>query len=45
MHTIEEFNAINGEPENNILILPTIGGDLVALVQALLGVSLDTSQH
>ena len=45
MHTIEEFNAINGEPENNILILPTIGGDLVALVQALLGVSLDMSQH
>ena len=43
MHNIEEFTAINGEPENNILILPTIGGDLVALVQALLGVSLDTS--
>jgi len=43
--TIEEFNAIMGEPEVNTLILPTIGGDLIALVQALLGVSLDTAQH
>ena len=35
--TIEEFNATMGELEVNSLILPTIGGDLVALVQALLG--------
>ena len=39
--TIEEFNAIMGELEVNTFILPTIGGDLIALVQSLLGVSLD----
>ena len=43
--TIEEFNAVMGELEINTLILPTIGGDLAALAQALLGVSLDMAQH
>ena len=41
--TIEKFNAIMGEPTVNTLILPTVGEDLIALVQALLGVSLDTA--
>ena len=40
--TIEEFNAIMGESEINTLILPTTDGDLLALAQALLGVSLVT---
>ena len=39
--TLDEFSAIMGEPKVNTLILPTIGGDLLALVQPLLGVSLD----
>lgn len=43
--TIEELNAIMGEPKVNTFILPTTGGDLVALVQALLRISLDTAQH
>ena len=34
-----------GESEVNTLILPTIGRDLLALVQALLEVSLVTAQH
>ena len=32
-----------GEPTVNTLILPTVGEDLIALVQAPLGVSLDTA--
>ena len=43
--TLEEFSAIMGEPEVSTLILPTIGGDRFALVQALLGVSLNMTQH
>ena len=42
---LEEYNAIMGELIVNTLILPTIGKDLIALVQALLGVSLDMVQH
>ena len=34
-----------GEPEVNTLVFPTMGGDLPTLIQALLGVSLDTSKH
>ena len=40
--TLEEFSAIMGEPKVSTLILPTIGRDLLALVQAPLGVSLNT---
>ena len=43
--TLEEFSAIMGEPKVNTLIFPTMGGDLPSLIQALLGVSLDTAKH
>ena len=43
--TLEQFSAIMGEPEVSNLIFPTMGGDLPTLVQALLGVSLDTAKH
>ena len=39
--TLKEFNAIMGEVST--LIFLTIGGDLLDLVQALLGVSLNTA--
>lgn len=34
-----------GEHEVSTLIFPTVGGDLLVLVQALLGVSLDMAWH
>lgn len=43
--TIEEFNAVMDKSKINTLILPTINGDILTLVQALLGVSLVKVQH
>ena len=43
--TLEKFSAIIAEPKVNTLTFPTTSGDLLALVQALLGISLDTAQH
>ena len=43
--TLEEFSAILGEPKVNTLVFPTMGGDLPILIQAPLGVSLDTAKH
>ena len=43
--TIEEFNVIIGESKINILILLTTSGDLLAIAQAILWVSLVTAQH
>ena len=43
--TLEEFSTIMGEPEVSTLVFPTIGMDLLASVQALLGVSLDMARR
>ena len=43
--TLEEFSAIMGELKVSTLIFPTISGDLLVLVQALLRVSFDTAWH